>query len=302
MINILTYPEDQTTHHVADWLNYKNKPFQIMNAGAFYNAQAVSIQTQNNSHPNQKTFWFRKWRNPGKSREEREAYFMQIDAYYDQNNGCYWLNNPSDLHKNKGIQLNTARSCGLSVPDTLITKNKDEIKYFIKNHERSIIKFSDLQSKQAGSKAYLSYTQIITPEKLDKVKLAAPCIVQEYIEKEVEIRTFFLNGKCYSMAIFSQNDEQTKIDFRKYNYKKPNRNVPFQLPAVQEKQVADFMQQLRLNCGSLDIILTPDNRFVFLEVNPVGQFGMVSYPCNYYLEEKVARLLTEKSCMNEQSK
>ena len=28
--------------------------------------------------------------------------------------------------------------------------------------------------------------------------------------------------------------------------------------------------------------------FVFLEVNPVGQFGWVSKNCNYYLEKKIA--------------
>jgi hypothetical protein len=39
---------------------------------------------------------------------------------------------------------------------------------------------------------------------------------------------------------------------------------------------------------------TPDGREVFLEVNPVGQFGMVSAPCNYHLEKKVAELLIRK--------
>jgi hypothetical protein len=37
-----------------------------------------------------------------------------------------------------------------------------------------------------------------------------------------------------------------------------------------------------------------DGREVFLEVNPVGQFGMVSRPCNYQLERKVAELLLRK--------
>ena len=30
---------------------------------------------------------------------------------------------------------------------------------------------------------------------------------------------------------------------------------------------------------------------VFLEVNPVGQFGMVSLPCNYQLEKRIAQYL-----------
>jgi D-alanine-D-alanine ligase-like ATP-grasp enzyme len=56
-----------------------------------------------------------------------------------------------------------------------------------------------------------------------------------------------------------------------------------------------MMQKADLNCGSLDLIKSKDGRYVFLEVNPSGQFGMVSYPCNYYLEEEVAKSLILKS-------
>ena len=49
-----------------------------------------------------------------------------------------------------------------------------------------------------------------------------------------------------------------------------------------------------MNTGSFDFILTSEGEYVFLEVNPIGQFGMVSYPCNYYLEEKIVDLLIQK--------
>jgi hypothetical protein len=32
---------------------------------------------------------------------------------------------------------------------------------------------------------------------------------------------------------------------------------------------------------------------VFLEVNPTGQYGMVSDPCNYYLDKKIAEYLID---------
>jgi D-alanine-D-alanine ligase-like ATP-grasp enzyme len=90
------------------------------------------------------------------------------------------------------------------------------------------------------------------------------------------------------MAIFSQNDEQTKIDFRKYNHLKPNRNVPFMLPPEIEKKLIQLSKKIGVNCGSIDMIVTSNNDFVFLEINPIGQFGMVSTPCNYVLNEKIA--------------
>jgi glutathione synthase/RimK-type ligase-like ATP-grasp enzyme len=54
------------------------------------------------------------------------------------------------------------------------------------------------------------------------------------------------------------------------------------------------MADLGLETGSIDLIRTPDGRTVFLEINPVGQFGMISHPCNYNLERVVAEHLIER--------
>ena len=93
------------------------------------------------------------------------------------------------------------------------------------------------------------------------------------------------------MAIFSQNDMQTAIDFRQYNSNNPNRNVPFKLPDNLKKSLTKLMCDIGLNTGSIDMIYTKDKEYVFLEVNPVGQFKMTSMPCNYYIERDVARIL-----------
>ncbi len=45
----------------------------------------------------------------------------------------------------------------------------------------------------------------------------SPSLIQGYVEKKYELRIFYLNGECFASAIFSQLDEQTKIDFRNYN-------------------------------------------------------------------------------------
>jgi glutathione synthase/RimK-type ligase-like ATP-grasp enzyme len=90
------------------------------------------------------------------------------------------------------------------------------------------------------------------------------------------------------MAIFSQKNKKTKIDFRNYDDELPNRNVPYQLPKSVEGKLIQMLDFLDYTTGSIDLIKTKSGDYVFLEINPVGQFGMVSYPCNYYLEEKIA--------------
>ena len=118
-----------------------------------------------------------------------------------------------------------------------------------------------------------------------------PSLFQEYIEKKLEIRTFFMDGQFFSMAMFTQQDSKTTIDFRNYNFKSPIRTVPFKLPEIVENKLIALFELLNLKSGSIDIILSKKNEYVFLEINPVGQFGMVSYPCNYYLEKKIANKL-----------
>ena len=93
------------------------------------------------------------------------------------------------------------------------------------------------------------------------------------------------------MAIFSQKNEGTVVDFRKYTDGNPQRKVPYKLPKSEEKKLIALMEELDLNTGSIDIIVDINNNYIFLEVNPVGQFGMTSVPCNYYLERKIAKTL-----------
>ncbi|MBM6497958.1 hypothetical protein H9X54_001390 [Flavobacterium macrobrachii] len=118
-----------------------------------------------------------------------------------------------------------------------------------------------------------------------------PSLLQEYIQKKYELRIFFLNDKLYSMAIFSQESEQTKIDYRNYQKEKPNRRVPYKLPIEIEEKLIFFMRKIELNSGSIDMIVTYSNEYYFLEVNPVGQFGALSYNCNYNIENLIADYL-----------
>jgi glutathione synthase/RimK-type ligase-like ATP-grasp enzyme len=116
-----------------------------------------------------------------------------------------------------------------------------------------------------------------------------PSLFQEYISKKIEIRSFYLNDVFYSMAIFSQLDSLTTLDYRNYNLEKPNRTVPFCLPESVQIQVKKLMKRLELDTGSIDLILTMEGDYVFLEINPTGQFGWLSKSCNYYIEREIAK-------------
>lgn len=193
---------------------------------------------------------------------------------------------------NKLISFEVAKSIGLEVPTTRVLMKKSDcelldrnIKYISKPIQ-DVFDFIDDEK----SIVYSSVNRLINwDEELELVgKIFFPSLIQEYVDKKVELRIFYLNKKMYSMAIFSQNNEKTKIDFRNYDDEKPNRCVPCKLPQEISEKIIKFMDVIGLQTGSIDMILTEDNRYVFLEVNPVGQYGMVGKPCNYNLDELIA--------------
>jgi glutathione synthase/RimK-type ligase-like ATP-grasp enzyme len=94
------------------------------------------------------------------------------------------------------------------------------------------------------------------------------------------------------MAIFSQDEIQTKIDQRRYNMTDPNRMVPYTLPKHIESKLLQLMKNLELETGSVDLIKTVDGKYYFLEVNPVGHYEIISYICNYNINREIAKYLT----------
>jgi ATP-GRASP peptide maturase of grasp-with-spasm system len=203
-----------------------------------------------------------------------------------------WLSRPQIVNKVRALRL--ARRAGLDIPQTLVTNARAEVLAFLDSHEQVITKpasdgemFPDDQDR-----SWATYTAVVTrDEALALPETFFPSLLQARVEKSCELRVFYLGGECWPMAIFSQADQQTAVDFRVYNHEHPNRTVPYRLPAEVEAAIHRFMAAVELETGSLDLILTPRGRHVFLEVNPVGQFAMVAEPCNYPLFRRVAEYL-----------
>ncbi|MGG5209948.1 grasp-with-spasm system ATP-grasp peptide maturase [Chryseobacterium sp. MIQD13] len=195
------------------------------------------------------------------------------------------INKESNTHINKLLVLDKAKELGFDVPEYYLAENTHDTDLgntIIKTINGNVM-LDELRKNYSG----FMYTSVVDEHEEGDFFIT---FFQEKIEKDFEIRTFYLNGKCWSMAIFSQNDEQTKVDFRKYNSAKPNRNVPYHLPPCLEEKIHTLMLYLDLNSGSLDFIKKGE-KYYFLEINPIGQFTGMSNTCNYSLEQKIAEYL-----------
>jgi ATP-GRASP peptide maturase of grasp-with-spasm system len=199
---------------------------------------------------------------------------------------------------NKLIALRNARNTGLDIPNTILTTSKSKLLTFFQKNERIITKSLDLNfsSSETDSKGYrtryMQYTNEINLHDVNKFSDEfALTLFQQLISKKFEIRTFYLNHKCHSVAIFSQQNKKTSVDYRKYDHQKMNRMIPFKLPVDIEAKIDQFMKTCGLNTGSIDLIYSTEGNFIFLEVNPIGQFGYISDVSNYKLHKEIAQCI-----------
>lgn len=327
MIYIFSQDFEYTTERVLDWLNFFGKPAKRINGSSFDEKDNIKITIDNENY-NQIVIdghqlikssigWYRRFGQASlyKKISDWDLSFKFSNSILKTVNADgkilkdflihelgikEWLTKPHLASVNKLNVLTLAKNVGFNIPATLICSNKETLSSFFKIYPQIIVKAISETPALTNFEEFHTYlTHKIEIQDLDAFPNEfVPTCFQEMIQKEYEIRVFYLDNECYSMAIFSQKDQSTQIDFRNYNTEKPNRTVPYILPKEVSKKIKLLMDEIGLNCGSIDIIKDKKGDYIFLEVNPVGQFGMVSLPCNYYLEKKVAEFLIRKD--NEQ--
>jgi ATP-GRASP peptide maturase of grasp-with-spasm system len=318
---------ETTTDKVMDWLDSLGADFFRLNGKDFADRLNIvngEIKNLDFDLSDVSVIWNRRWSNQSFLLRDRREDFSALGPENIMNlisnlwkerrtvtsyllkhlREKEWTTRPHKMSVNKIEMLELAREAGLQVPAYIITSSLAELKNFAGEHEHLITKpvsdvtafFDPAEKEDEEAELGKILTAKVNVADLEEKDMNTFhfSFFQEYIKKEYEIRTFYLYGKTYSMVIFSQNDSQTSVDFRNYNDERPNRCVPFQLPAETEAKIIDLMNSAELNIGSIDLIKKVGGGFYFLEVNPVGQFGMVSYPCNYYLEKKLAKHLTDE--------
>jgi glutathione synthase/RimK-type ligase-like ATP-grasp enzyme len=174
----------------------------------------------------------------------------------------------------KATQLACAIRLGLEVPDTLITNDPQEVLAFHRKHDGRII--SKLASPVIN-RDYLAegvrYTNVVSHRDIGYVQSVrhGPVIFQGYVPKRLELRITIIGDAIFPVEIHSQSARRTRHDWRHYDHFNTPM-YPHALPAEVERQLRALVAQQGLCFGAIDMVLTPDDRYVFLELNPNGQF------------------------------
>jgi glutathione synthase/RimK-type ligase-like ATP-grasp enzyme len=186
-----------------------------------------------------------------------------------------WMSHPEKVWRAefKPYQLSVAKELGLTIPKTIVSNDPDAIRAAYRDFGSLIVKPARSGHFWRKGEEFSVFTSRIDEEHLASLDQArwTPSIYQELIAKQCDIRTTYVGGCLFSAAIHSQTDPAAEVDWRKTaNPSLPHSTI--QLPPPIETKLHELMQRLELTFGCIDLVLTPSGDYVFLEVNPSGQW------------------------------
>ncbi len=274
--------------------------------------------------------WFRRLAKPAviKSFSDSDKDFIRnecnafLNGFFDLIDGCWINSRNAERSASKTKQLLVASKCGFSIPRTLISNSSAKVQNFVdgisnevafkpvsgfspagsdfsaemKNHYGPEI---DLEVETTISDDFqeVVFCQILSKEKLDFLEDLKVCPVtfQNYINKLSDVRVTIVGDEIFACRIKSQDSSVTRTDFRKMVYLDSIYDVKHEkiiLSNQIEKRIKSVMSELGLVFGCMDLLETEDGEFVFLEVNPSGQWlwieTVLGYPISYTLADALS--------------
>ncbi len=227
---------------------------------------------------------FEKSIHSGYAKFAKEESGVALWSLYSILGSVFWMNHPLSstrmLEHNKLYQLRVASRFGLEVPDTLITNDPEAALAFAKNHN-GVVAVKMLKGnffiKEGSNIPQFVFTQRVGEEQISRhwnnIRLS-PIMVQEYVPKNVELRVTIVGTRVFACTIRSQDSDLTKHDWRKYDFGNVRHEL-CTLPEEIEQKLISLLRFWNLSYGAIDLVQTPDGRYVFLEINPNGQWGWI---------------------------
>lgn len=285
MILIITHREDYTSDFLIDKLNNKGIKYKRLNCE---DIDKTNYSIDNNlkfTFDNEYSFksvWFRRIKLPFiENAKFSERIYLQNEYETLLKNlflviDAKWLSEPYSIYRaeNKLLQLKLARQIGFNIPKTLVTNSKIELKKFYEDNNKDIIikPLGISRFIQDDSMTFL-FTNSLKKEHIDSIEEfdLTPCLFQNRIEKELELRITVVGENVFSAGVDSQSNIETQLDWRKSQLQ----FFKYEIPNDIRNKCIEIVKRLNLRFGAIDIIKDKNGNYIFLEINPNGQWAWI---------------------------
>lgn len=187
----------------------------------------------------------------------------------------FWVNPyTQDYFTCKPTQLRYARMSGFSIPPTLFSNDPAHIRKFLSQHGESVIyKIARPAQWETSDGNYVAtYSARLHTSSLpdDETLALMPGIFQAEVPKKYELRVVCLGDFITGILIDSQANILTATDWR--NCQALAKMEKYSISDDIVRKCRKLMRKLNLVFCCMDLVVTPADEVVFLEVNPQGQF------------------------------
>jgi len=201
-----------------------------------------------------------------------------------------WINDPlrDQAASHKPWQLTVAQEVGLEIPETLMTNNPEEARRFWATCEGDAIykQFLALPDSWSETRRVGAQEEALT----ENIRLC-PVIFQRRIPAVADLRVTIVGDEVFA-ASASVSELEYDTDVR---LNPSARYVPYTLPENVSQLLLALMRKLGLVYGAIDLRLTQDGRYIFLEVNPAGQFLYIEQATGQPIAAALAAHLAEEA-------
>jgi glutathione synthase/RimK-type ligase-like ATP-grasp enzyme len=183
--------------------------------------------------------------------------------------------------ENKVFQLLYAIKQGFNIPKSFIGNDNNIAEIF--SGKCSIIKPLTIGKTYSNNCCEIYQTNMFS-EFNEDISLT-PIYLQLYQKKQYEVRLTIINKDVYAVRIDCDN----KIDWRK-DYSS-HRYTVIDCPLTIKNLCYKMLEDLELKFGAFDFIVDEEDNWVFLEVNPNGQWQWLEEKLNLNISEKIVEYL-----------
>lgn len=222
----------------------------------------------------------------------KNEFYYTLEGLYKILKDSYWVSPIYAIREaeNKIYQLDIARKIGFSIPASIITNiYNDSIDFYIRNNANCIIKPIKSGIIEDENNTKIIFTSLLKRKPQKEQIEFSPNFFQSHIEKLYDVRVTMVGEKAFTTLIDSQNSIDTLIDWRKGEHLL--KHIKIELPDKILKQCISLLRTLNLRFGAIDFILDKNNNFIFLEINPNGQWAWIEKQTGYKISEEIANLL-----------
>lgn len=223
--------------------------------------------------------------------ELKRTFFGMLEAL-----PCFKMERYSTYRRldSKEEQLRKAVKHGLRIPPTCISNNPAFVKDFASQLEEPVItKMQTSFAIHRGKEEHVVFTGDVSNDHLQDIDTLryCPMTFQQKLEKKLELRVTIVGREIFAFSIDSQLNENARTGWRKEGRPLVTDWKPYELPSIMRAKLLAFMDDYQLNYGAIDLVLTADDEYFFLEINAAGEYFWLDKLCNNAISQQIAALL-----------